>query len=66
LANKVLCSINLDEEVKLKAHVLGINISQATENLLKIMIMRMTTVDLLTVFPTEENVSTKNVSEVKL
>jgi post-segregation antitoxin (ccd killing protein) len=65
LANKVLCCINLDEDVKLKAHALGINISQATENLLKIMIERMATVDLLEVFPKEENVLTKNTPEVQ-
>ena len=61
-----MCTINLDSDVKLKAHALGINISQATENLLKIMIERMTTVDLLEVFPTEENVLPKNTAEVQV
>lgn len=60
MANKVLCTINLDSDVKLKAHTLGINISQATENLLKTMIARMNTIDLLEVVSNEKNLSTEN------
>jgi post-segregation antitoxin (ccd killing protein) len=60
LANKVLCTINLDSDVKLKAHALGINISQATENLLKTMISRMNTIDLLEVVSNEKNLTTEN------
>ena len=49
MSKKVVCSIYLDEEVKIKAHRAGINISKATENILRILLGQLSNIDLSSV-----------------
>jgi post-segregation antitoxin (ccd killing protein) len=63
MSNKVICSIYIDGDVKRKAHKIGLNISKVTENTLKILIEKMSAVDLAEI--TKQEPKKEKVEEVE-
>ncbi|MBS7636737.1 type II toxin-antitoxin system CcdA family antitoxin [Candidatus Bathyarchaeota archaeon] len=46
MSNKVICTIYINKDVKERAHRVGINISKATENVLRVLLGQLSSIDL--------------------